>query len=68
MTKSPIEWKIRGYPYIVNYNCNNSKDGDILDWFDENLDSNAWVRINHYQIVFSNQESAALFQLTFSYE
>jgi hypothetical protein len=64
--KAGLAWKLRGYPYKVEAVVTES-NSSIVDWCGEHLTHGTWVRISLYETVFSNQEDAMAFALTWAY-
>lgn len=64
--KAGLEWKLRGYPYKVTVKKYNILDQ--IDWCAENLAHGSWVGISYKEVVFSKEEDATLFKLTWAYD
>jgi len=64
-----LAWKLRGYPLVVNHKCTNiDQMHTAIDWCSENLDNGTYVWAGSGQVVFSDLESATLFQLAWCYD
>ena len=67
-SKAGLQWKMRGYPYKVTHNHAIDDWLPALDWVVDNLPHGSWVKTNFQDWVFSQEEYAILFQLTWCYE
>ena len=65
--KAGLEWKMRGYPFMVKVNVNTIQT-DSVDWCDSNLDHGTWIRASYDSYLFSTQENAVMFDLAWGYD
>ena len=67
--KSGLAWKLRGFPYMIELSNTDRKSGDMqFEWCIENLDHKSWVRVSAKAYVFSDEETAVMFQIVWAYD
>jgi hypothetical protein len=63
--KAGLEWKIRGYPYLVSHDMWDIQQiQEAIEWCADNCNPNSYVWIGHGKTVFVDEKTATFFQLT----
>ena len=66
--KAGLAWKIRGYPWQVSHRLTGSQIPEVIEWCGENLDIGSYVWAGQGVIVFTDEETATVFKLTWTYD
>jgi hypothetical protein len=66
--KAGLEWKLRGYPVKVSHRLEYSKIHQAIDWCNDNLLHGTYVWAGTGTVVFTDEETAAFFKLTWAYD